>query len=235
MPISPLCSIASEPIAVVVGTGSHAKRWYLPKELLGNASPFFAAALNGSFAEAAFRLVDLPEDNADAFALFIRWLYVGEISVQRFRFEDQDSETKLSAAESSTRNVTDAFANDTEVYLRACILGDKLGCPIFQDLAMLKLIERHMAEVMSVGTMRVVFEQSAPGSKLRRFAIDQFRVDIQGGCYCGDGATFGSVAKDIQDIGLDFLEACMETGHGEVMNPTADLQRYLEVLTFTKE
>jgi hypothetical protein len=45
--------------------------------LLCNTSPFFRSALKGSFAEASKRSIELPEDDADSFDLFVRWLYGG--------------------------------------------------------------------------------------------------------------------------------------------------------------
>ena len=111
---------------MVVGTEDVSKTWHLPKELLVKASPFFAAALNGSFAEATSRVVNLPEDDTDAFALFVRWLYVGEIRGKLFRSEDESSGDELLGPRSATSDY-DAISASTQVYVQAVILRDKLG------------------------------------------------------------------------------------------------------------
>lgn len=47
----------------------------MPRELLTVVSPFFNAALNGTFAEGLSQVVKLPEDRADVFDYFLYWLY----------------------------------------------------------------------------------------------------------------------------------------------------------------
>ena len=114
---------------MTVGTAASTKKWHLPKELLTNSSPFFAAALDGSFAEATSKVVHLPKDSTDAFALFIRWLYVGEIAA-----------TECSASHDHDHDHL-CIAATFQTLVQAWMLGDKLGCPIFKDLAMLDLIK----------------------------------------------------------------------------------------------
>lgn len=199
---------------MVVGTKDVAKRWDLPRELLINASPFFAAALKGSFAEATPNEITLPEGSTDAFTLFIQWLYIGEIS-------DTDDDNGLWISKLA--------------YLQAYILGDKLRCLEFSDTVMLELIKYHISMTITSETMRVVFENSASGSKLRRFAIDQFRYHLQKG-YIEEGtAAFASAAKVAEDFGLAFLEACVEAGSCDAINPEMCKDRYMEVLMVTEE
>ncbi|KAF2717852.1 hypothetical protein K431DRAFT_206210, partial [Polychaeton citri CBS 116435] len=51
------------------------------KELLTAASPFFAAALNGTFAEGLDQTVRLPEEKPDIFEWFLQWLYTGSLTM----------------------------------------------------------------------------------------------------------------------------------------------------------
>jgi hypothetical protein len=53
------------------------KVWHLYKDLLCKASSFFDRAFRGSFREAVSRTLDLLNDNADSFDIFIAWLYKG--------------------------------------------------------------------------------------------------------------------------------------------------------------
>ncbi|KAI9670232.1 MAG: hypothetical protein M1831_006446 [Alyxoria varia] len=47
----------------------------IPRELLTTASPFFNAALTGTFAEGLSQTVRLPEDRPDVFDYFLYWMY----------------------------------------------------------------------------------------------------------------------------------------------------------------
>ncbi|KAI9721379.1 MAG: hypothetical protein M1828_005128 [Chrysothrix sp. TS-e1954] len=47
----------------------------VPRELLTAVSPFFQAALNGTFAEGLSQELRLPEDRPDVFDYFLYWLY----------------------------------------------------------------------------------------------------------------------------------------------------------------
>ncbi|KAI4249484.1 MAG: hypothetical protein L6R42_008971 [Xanthoria sp. 1 TBL-2021] len=63
---------------VTVRVGSSNDTWTIHRRLLTHHSPFFAAALNGSFNESTTKTVELIEDDPSAFMLFVLWLYSGE-------------------------------------------------------------------------------------------------------------------------------------------------------------
>lgn len=54
-------------------------RYLIHKELLTSASPFFAAALNSTFAEGMDQTVRLPEEKPEIFEWFLQWLYTGTL------------------------------------------------------------------------------------------------------------------------------------------------------------
>ena len=70
---------------VVVGdeknTARPALTYLIHKELLTSASPFFAAALNSTFAEGLDQTVRLPEEKPEIFEWFLQWLYTGSLTV----------------------------------------------------------------------------------------------------------------------------------------------------------
>ena len=218
---------------MVVGPPGNTKTWHLPKKLLVNASPFFAAALDGSFAEATSKVINLPEDNTDAFTLFIRWLFVGNISGELFSHKDKLTGDEILGTYDA--GIDDSVLTIVLVYLQACILGDKLGCSEFQDLAMLEIIDTHSHANLYAETIRVIYEQSGLGSKIRRFAIDMFRYDLQEGLIPKDTATFVSTSKIAEEFGLDFLKACLEEDFGKVIEPRYHKRLYMEVLTNVDE
>ncbi|OCK73412.1 hypothetical protein K432DRAFT_387411 [Lepidopterella palustris CBS 459.81] len=59
--------------------GPKAVRFLVHRELLTHHSPFFAAALNGSFAEGLSQSIKLREEPLDVFELFICWLYTSTL------------------------------------------------------------------------------------------------------------------------------------------------------------
>jgi poly(rC)-binding protein 2/3/4 len=71
---------------VIVGEADHKTRpqtkYIVHKELLAQTSPFFAAALNGTFAEGLDQTVRLPEEKPETFEWFLQWLYTGALTVQ---------------------------------------------------------------------------------------------------------------------------------------------------------
>ena len=219
---------------MVVGPTGNTRTSHLPKKLLVNASPFFAAALNESFAEATSEVINLPEDNTDAFALFIRWLFVGKISGELFNYKDElDGDEILRTYDAGIDRLLDATI--TLVYLQACILGDKLGCPVFQDLAMLELIDRHGEDLVGTDIIHVIYEQSGSGSKLRRFAIDMFRWDLQNGYLPKDTATFVLAVRIAEDFAVDLLKKCVEEECSKAILPANQRGQYMEVLTNVDE
>ncbi|KAK3683026.1 hypothetical protein LTR37_020644 [Vermiconidia calcicola] len=68
---------------ILVGEpGSKARpetKYLIHKELLTSASPFFAAALNSTFAEGMDQTVRLPEEKPEIFEWFLQWLYTGTL------------------------------------------------------------------------------------------------------------------------------------------------------------
>ena len=219
---------------MIVGPAGNTKTWNLPKKLLVNASPFFAAALNGLFAEATSKVINLPEDNTDAFALFIRWLFVGKISGDFINsMDDLTGHELLGTFDGSIDDLLDATI--TLVYLQSCILGDKLGCSVFQDLATLELIDRHNKNLVCAEAIRVLYEQSGLESKLRRLAIDMFLFDLQNGHLPKDTASLGSAAISAEDFALDCLKTCVEDEFYETILPYQHKGLYMEVLTDVDE
>nr|POE96891.1 hypothetical protein CFP56_63716 [Quercus suber] len=73
----------SSVVSIVVGDGKAKNRpetrYLVHKELCTAASPFFAAALNGNFAETRTQSVHLPDERPEIFEWFLQWLYTGSL------------------------------------------------------------------------------------------------------------------------------------------------------------
>ena len=206
---------------MTVGSQNAATTWHLPKALLTHQSPFFAAALNGSFAEAKSNSLTMPDDDPNVFRRWVQWLFVGRITYEIVRVGDINN-----------------------VLVKAWILGDKLGCHVFQDVVMMELLACHSPEVaiplIETSTLRAAYEGSAPGSKLRKWALDFFLFQIRqtrGGNFSAlqRNILWASETKTIEDFSQDYMEASVEFSlQGNPANPHTNGQQYMEVLSFTR-
>ena len=112
--------------------------------------------------------------------------------------------------------------------VKGWILGDKLGSPIFQDNVMVELLTCHSPslgdDLINPSTLRAAYEGSAPGSLLRKWAIDFVLFETRGkeGWNASDlerNRRWYSEAKDIEDFSRDYMEASMCSSKGGRGNP----------------
>ncbi|KAF7198254.1 hypothetical protein HII31_00610 [Pseudocercospora fuligena] len=91
---------------VVVGeTGNKSRpqtQYLVHKELLTSASPFFAAALNSTFAEGMEQVVRLPEEKPESFEWFLQWLYTGTLTTQPSSIDPMHNRTTYIRGPSNT-------------------------------------------------------------------------------------------------------------------------------------
>lgn len=79
------------------------------KDLLVSASPFFAAALNGNFAEGLDQVVTLPEEKPECFEWFIWWLYTGSLSTP---ISDTSCSSRPAPKKAEPKNTCSAPSNN---------------------------------------------------------------------------------------------------------------------------
>ena len=196
---------------MIVGSQDAATAWHLPKALLTRQSLFFAGALNGSFAEAKLNLVTMPDDDPNVFRLWVSWLLFGQF----------------------TRNLEDT----NNSLLKAWILGDKPGCHTFQDLVMTRLLACHSPKLGQIliepSDLRAAYEGSAPGSKLRKWALDFFLFVIGKNRDGTSSALQQNIlwvaeTKDIEDFSQDHMEASVQFSlQAKPENPYTNWQQYM--------
>ena len=156
----------------------------------------------------------MPDDDPDVFQVWIQWLFVAEISCE-----------------------SDLFL------VKAWILGDKLGYLEFQNRVMTKLLDTHspynIAPMAKPWTVRVAYERSAPGSKLRKWAIDFFlyvtSFNKSARSSQPRNIDWVSQTKDIEGFSQDYMETCVGcTLEGVPANPWFATNHYMEVVSFTR-
>ncbi len=186
-----------------VGTGDAKKVWHLPEKLLKSKSTFFTAALEGGFAEALSKKVTLSEEDPDIFRYFVEWLYVG-YGNQGVHFEPN---------------------------LIVClwIMGDRLGCPLMQDDAMRNLVHYDYDSHIEKATLKQIYEGSAPGSKIRQFAVDRCLFDIRQRCPVHQEykCPYLDFVKDNEDFAQQLAVATILLGNKEPDHPSYYESSYL--------
>ncbi|KAL8778331.1 MAG: hypothetical protein Q9213_007461 [Squamulea squamosa] len=183
----PVTLLEGQPsIAVKVGAGNKAITWNLPKGLLTHISPFFKAALSRGWFEAQAESVDLPEDDPAAFRLFYKWLYTWTLS------KSEKYPTKI------TKDL------DALLYVEAWILGDKLGCPHFQDFAYAHLDN---AGPYDTDIAKKIYTGTPEGSSLRRWMTHVMVDWISTGVFTDNNRDrWANTVADINDFATDVLK-----------------------------
>lgn len=110
---------------VQITVGDEQRTFHVHMDLLMQHSKYFKISLNSKFVEGRTKQVVLEDDNADAFHLFVQWLYNGEYNVTKAR------SVEIGGCE--------------EVYYgfhaEAYALGNKLVAPAFKIYIVKKLLK----------------------------------------------------------------------------------------------
>ena len=145
-------------IRVGVSTPQHEEtgtynNWCLPQNLTSHFSPFLKAACLRSFKERHECRIELPEDDARVFTLFVQWMYYGEYHIPTLSEEASKS----------------FFC----IHARCWILGDKLLCTKFKNYAMSRIYGQHTTSFaptpVTIQDVDYVCKNSVLHSKLRTF------------------------------------------------------------------
>ena len=134
----------------------------------------------------------------------------------------------------------------SDFLVKAWCLGDRLEYPAFKDHVMVQLIKLHHERGIDPQVFRHIFKFAKSGSKLRKWAIDQFHAKITYG-YTGydhrmkgdrpsDKALWKKYATDLKHFSQDFLGAFLDAGQGvnRVKKPWENGQEYMEVLSYAE-
>ncbi len=204
----------SEPIAIRVSVEANQKTWHLPKKLLTTNSTFFAAALDGGFAEQDSKTVTLPEVVSEDFEVWIQWLYLGDLHHKEGYKMDLDDYKEL---------------------VRVWNLGDMLGCPMFQDAA-LTIIALQMGDDsiafhgIPPELLAFIWDACVPCSQLRKFAIDQCIVDFRMGHHNDESIeAYIQFAEDNEDFARAYVAASMRNGYRERESLYMDREDYFSI------
>lgn len=96
---------------------------------------------------------------------------------------------------------------------------------------MLGLAERSACLIITIDIVRVAYERSAPGSKLREFILDLVRYDARRYVLGNFMDNWVNLARHCVDFGEDLVRATLFENTDVVKDPYEQRSKYLEVLT----
>ena len=144
---------------VTIKVGPQKMPFVAHKGLLCSLSPFFAAALRGSFQESSTQSVHLAEDDPEIFDIIHVWLYTNQITVPSRGNDVAPHGLKL---------------------LDAYVLADKLNitraCDASIDLFSVAAIK---FEIISSNLLALIYERTRPNDRLRQLMIAMILQNYQ--------------------------------------------------------
>ena len=141
------------------------------KDLICERSPFFKAACSKDWLEASEKVVKLSEQCSRAFKIYIEWAYSQTSDIAGL------AQTLLreNVGKSDNADIRRSGWQGKSCYLcRVWYFADYLGDRHCQNRVAGTLIKEQRATKSSLdgGTVREIWEKTAPGSKLHKWALD---------------------------------------------------------------
>ena len=132
--------------------GEAQKKISVHKFLVCRTAPYFQAALNGSFKEAAEQTITMPEQSPETIERFVLWVYTGKLL-----------EGNEEAGDLTPMRLADIY-----------IVGDIYGIPELQNSAMDCLVAWVIANwKFPAGILTRVYEHTPKDCRLQRFIVER--------------------------------------------------------------
>ncbi|KAK5679373.1 hypothetical protein LTS10_008188 [Elasticomyces elasticus] len=150
-------------ITVLVGPSE--VRFTVHRDHISSKSPFFQAACGRDWIEGQEKLVRLPEQDAEAFAVYLRWVYADTLDM-----------TALSVSDSPYHPT---FLNFSKLWMLAHYLQDEALCNLAIDALIKKWVDpREGRGAPSVTTVAFVFDHTVPDSPLGKLFLDGIAAEM---------------------------------------------------------
>ncbi|KAL8782172.1 MAG: hypothetical protein Q9213_005643 [Squamulea squamosa] len=150
LPANPTSFMGLTDEVVTILIGPEERPFYIHKALLSSKSPYFKAAFEGSFREAADKAIRLPEEDPKLFPYYVLWVYEKPL----------ETEHPISLGENC----------------RLHILADKFGSEQLQNLTVDNIRRQAVDDPRSIDlnstTINCVYDATLPDSPLRRILVD---------------------------------------------------------------
>jgi hypothetical protein len=158
-------------ITVRVGQARKTKDFVAPRSFLTTRSEFIRRAMNGSWKEAATRIVKLPEDNPETFAIYINFVYSGQLSTAT----KTSGELEIMNSDEASNEIRKEHRTLFQVYVLAEKLQDVAikNATVEATLALSQLLDRNRQwTVPAWHTINIVYDGTLPNNPARRFVTD---------------------------------------------------------------
>ena len=160
-------------MTIRVGKEPNHKDFIAHESFLTSRSEFFRRAMNGKWAEADSRVVKLPDDKPEAFALYLNFIYTGQLNTMRKSKE----ELALLAEDAFVIYITSEFQDIFRLYVLAEKLQDvsakNAAITAAAEVTQLKSVTKSWT-VPPLSTANHVYEGTPEGSPARRFLADMW-------------------------------------------------------------
>lgn len=160
--------------------GQEKKVFRVHKDLICGRVSYFDKMFSGGFKEAQEQAATLPEDDIDAFALFVKWLYAGELPSAR-ELRNFKTDTDRSFNETSLSNPEVHVPSLRIALLRLHVFAEKICETELADYVMTTLLDLfRTTECPSVSELTDLYPHTTPESPLRKFIVHYLHFHL----YC---------------------------------------------------
>ncbi|KAK5728055.1 hypothetical protein LTR17_012252 [Elasticomyces elasticus] len=161
---------------ITVLVGAEESRFIVHKDAICAKSPFFNAACGREWIEGQEKTVRLPEQDAGAFKVYLRWVYSDTLNMALME-------------EPPGYVVIPSFLNLTKAWLLSTYLQDDALCNKLIDLQLAKY-QASGSGVVSKSTLDYVFEHTPAESHIARLFLDALAS-------ASDAEGFAASGKDL--------------------------------------
>jgi len=181
-------------ITIRVGSAPSTVDFSVHEQLICTHSPFFANALNGSWAEAHSRVVPLPDDAPSTFAVYRTWLYTGLLACTNG--SDSDEWELLACAYVLGERLQDSDFKDTVIdamiekfnkYHPNVAVDRLLDIPVSVNRGELRDANEPTAAALAdlaekeyfkrnPTVLIYIYENTPPNAPVRRLLVDHYRA-----------------------------------------------------------
>lgn len=194
--------------------------WRLHENLLSSTSDFFRSAFNSGFRESIEDRLTLPEDDPQAFELFVRWMYARALNppTTSFTSSSSDGVTAATATASATAAVGQrslplptlggAAAPTIQTYLRLYVLACKLLVEELENACVDAASGYYRAGTRrpDVRDVAYVYRHTLPGAGMRRLLRERLTLGLfRGKQHNPVTAEWREVLNETPDLGFDIV------------------------------
>lgn len=228
-PLTTRSSLFSERVVTIL-VGPSEVTWRLHENLLSSTSDFFRSAFNSGFRESIEDRLSLPEDDPQAFELFVRWMYARALAQPSIASLAPSPDGTASSSTASTTTTTAASASASasasrrspaalpavggaaaptiHTYLRLYVLACKLLVEELEN-ACVDAAGAHWragARRPDVRDVAYVYRHTPPGAGMRRLLRERLALGLfRGRQHNPVTAEWRDVLNETPDLGFDLV------------------------------